>query len=171
MKIRINNEADLHAFAQVASLQNPRSVLAIISAASARCSTDEDFQAEVAKDLLAPSYHSNPSILAIKIQATTQFADSSGFQTPNRPTHVTILLHRQAKLIGARYTRATPSIKSTTKAWLKLDLKHKRLHLPHEAIPPFFQTHPEQFVYQIKTETNMPIKILKLSKSWLISRK
>lgn len=174
MRIKINNDTDLHALAQIAGLQNPRSTLGVIAAYACHQSNDEEenFEAEVHKDMLPPTYQANPSLLALQLRAKTNYVDSSGHQTPGRSTYVTIKLLCERKPAFARYTMAQPSIKRTIKNWLHLNLrKSKKLKIEIEGIPPFFFSHPEQLKYQIKRETQTPIKITQLKKNWLISRK
>lgn len=172
MKLRLNNDADVFAITQIASLQNPRSLVAIIGAYL----TSSDIainEIEVAKDLLPTTYRANPSLFASRVQAavSTQFQSASGHQSSAKPTHITVKLHKSEKPLT--YHPST-SIKSVTKQWLASPASPSqmpRLRIPLEGIPPFFQSHSEQFTYQIKQETNTRIKILKLKKSWIISRK
>lgn len=168
MKLKLNNDADVHAITQIASLQNCRSIASIIGNYAQMCPDDEDFTVEINKELLTATYRANPSLFASRVNAIAAFATMSGHQHPTNPAIISIKLYRQEKTQTPRGT----SIKAVTKQWLNsTQTRQHRLSVPITAIPPFFQTHPEQFTYQIKCETQTKIKILKLKKSWLISRK
>lgn len=126
----------------------------------------------IKRDQLPQSYRANPSLFGIHLRSKTEFADSSGCQTPHKPDHITIWLHAVRKAQNERYTQAQPSLKRVVKAWLNLNApKTNKLHIKIEGIPPFFFSHPEQLIYQIKRETQTPIKIIKLKTKWIIARK
>lgn len=173
MKIRLNSDADEFALMQLANLSHVRSTIQLLSAyANAHAPEDEDFECIIAKERLAACYTYNPTLLAAKIKANTSFLDYSGFQTPDAPGHITILLLRSYKLATQRKGRSKPNVKSLIRDWLNLNLpSDQRLDIPHIAISPFFLTHPEQVTYQIKRELSVPIKIKRLKTKWVISRR
>lgn len=173
MQLKILNSADEYAASLVAGLQNSRGFAQIIAEHSQRCDKEDDFTCIIAKQLLPASYRGNPSILAIKALAKVDdFQDASGYQTPQDQATITIIFYRKCKEAQHRRTNPFPSVTAIIKEWLQLNLpKSKRLTVPLLSIPPHFSTHPEQLTYRIKIETQTPIKITKLSKSWLISRK
>lgn len=174
MKIRINNAADEMIVAELAGLQDHRSLAALIAAyAETRCPEEEDFTADIAKAMLTDSYRSNPATLARNVLAkllSHGFEDSSGYQTPARSTHVTIKILRERKPVSRRYTHGTPTAKQLIKEWLPLT-DEPSLKLEKELIPPFLSTHPEQLSFQIKRETSTPIRILRTETHWIITRK
>lgn len=174
MILKVNNEADKHALAQVASLQNPRSLQAIIAEYILAFAVEgEDVTVHIHRDLLPDSYKRNPSLFGIHMLSKCEgFEDSSGHATAQRSTHVTIKILRQRKPDNMRYAQSKPSIKRTIKNWLNLnDKRSKRLKIPIAGIPPFYFSHAEQLRYQIKQETQTPIKIIRLKKNWIIARK
>lgn len=155
-------------------MQNSRSLTATIAALiQAKCQPESDAEITIAKSLLSDSYRGNPCLLASKVLDKLDpelWKDSAGYQTPKIRTHVTIKLFRKEKL--ERRISVTPSIKQLIKRWLYLNLpKFKRLRIPIEGIPKFYFAHPEQLVYNIKLETETPIKIIKAQKCWMIARK
>lgn len=172
MNIKVNNDADRYALASVASLQNSRSLVAIL-AEYINAQGDEPTTVTIKRNQLPSSYKSNPSLFALRLLAKCpQFADSSGYSTPMSPEHVTVKLLRDRKPDNARYTQAIPSLKRVIKNWINLnEKKSKKLRIPIEGIPPFFFSHPEQLTYQLRKETQTPIKIIKLNKHWVFARK
>lgn len=175
MKVKLNTDADTYAMSVVASLQNYRSIAALLAAyADVKCPSDENFTAMVRKSLLPASYRSNPSALALAMLglSTDDFEDSAGYQTPSKSSHVTVRLLRDGKPDHARRTNAKPSIKQTIKEWLELNLDSDEvLHFPIADIPRFLYTHPEQLTYQIKRESGTPIRIIRSATLWTITRK
>lgn len=173
MKSKLLTPTDVTAFAEIAGLQNWRSIASLLSIyADTECPTDEDFHVVIAKELLPDSYKNNPSLLSSVILSKSEFLDSSGHRTPDAPNTVTIQLLRERKPSYQRWTRITPTLKGLIKDWLNLNLpKEKKLRIPINAITAFYRSHPEQLKYQIKAETDTPISILQLSKVWLITRK
>lgn len=172
MKIKILNANDASAIAEITGLQNYRSIAALVAAYADFCLPMEDFEAIIAKSLLPDSYKGNPCQLALTILSKTVFKDSAGYQTPNNEKAVTIKLLRERKPPHKRWTRMAPSAKSVVKDWLALDLPASaKFKLPLVSIPAFILSHPEQLTYQVHIETDIRIKITKLTKSWLITRK
>lgn len=167
---------DVFAAGQLAGLQNPRSIVAVIAEYIAEDTKPEtpDVEITVAKNLLPDTYRGNPSLFANKVLSklkSDQWQDCSGHQTPGKRSHVTIRLLRKPKPLHARRANIHPSIKQIVKDWLNLNLhKQRKLSVPIAAIPAFYMTHPEQLVYQIKRETNTPLKIKRLTNTWLIKR-
>ena len=176
MKLKLNNEEDFAAAAEIAGLQNGEGIIALLAgyAYTQSSGSDEPFTATINKSLLADSYRSNPSLLAAKVLMRLQRDDGewescSGHLTSS--THISIRLSMQAKDRNVR-TLFRASAKGTIKEWLELDEpRFKRLTMPIKAIPDWYKSHPEQLKYTIKQETGKTIKITKLTKSWLISRK
>jgi len=176
LKLKLNNEADLQAAAEIAGLQNGEGIVVLLAgyAYTQTTGSNEPFTAIISKSLLADSYKGNPSLLAAKVLVRLQRDDGdwescSGHLTS--PTHITVRLSMQAKERNVR-TTLRPSVKGTIKAWIALDEpRFKRLRLPIASIPDWYVSHPEQLTYAIKQETQVPIKITKLTKSWLVSRK
>lgn len=177
MKLKLNNDADRFAWEQVAGLQNSRSLTTTIAEyirTRAIFNDDESCEVTVAKALLPDSYKGNPSLMAVKLlqKLDGEWMDSSGYQTPGKRTHVTLVMLRNAKPSHSRRAHASPSVKQVIKEWLELnEPRSSRLRIPIASVPPFYFSHPEQLKYQIKQETETPIKIIRLSKSWLIARK
>lgn len=175
MKLKLNNEADIFACSEIAGLQNSQSIVTLLAEyANSQCGEDEVFTASIDKELLADSYKSNPSLLAGKVLVRLQRGEGnwqscSGHLTSD--THVTVRLSQQPKQKYVRVS-ARPSVKQTIKDWLSLnEPKHKKLKLPISILPAWYLSHPEQLTYTIRQETNTPIKIIKLTNSWIISRK
>lgn len=169
MKLSLNNEADVFA-----SLQNTRSITTGIAELLLEDADDTgDVTVEVAKSLLPDSYKGNPSLFASKVleKLNGQWEDSSGYQTPNKRTHVTIKILRHAKPSHARRANPLPSVKQIIKQWLDLNLPDiRKLRIPIAAIPPSYLSHPEQLTYAIKRETETPIRIHRAKASWFIKR-
>lgn len=181
MQLKINNAADEFAISQVAGLQNYKSIAALVAAyadvySNSNGNNDEEFEIIIAKELLPDSYKNNATALALKILSKindSHWKDASGYATPTQEsTHVTIKILRDRKPDNARRTNAKPSIKAIIKEWLALNKpKSIRLTLKVRDVPPFYLSHSEQLTYQIKRETSKKIKILRLDKTWIISRK
>jgi hypothetical protein len=173
MNIHLNSDADEFALMQLAGLSHVRSTIQLLSAyANAHAPEDEDFECIIAKQRLAACYTYNPTLLAVKIKCNTQFLDCSGFQTPDAPGYVTILLLRSYKLATQRKGRSKPNVKSLIRDWLNLNLPTpSHLDIPLSCISPFFLTHPEQVTYQIKRELSTPIKIKRFKTKWQITRR
>jgi len=159
----------------LAGLQNPRSIPALLAAyiIEAIYPDSTEIAFTIAKDLLPDTYKGNPSLFAAKVleKLAGEWLDSSGFQTPHKRTHVTIVLFRKAKPSHARRAHPAPSLKQTVKLWLDLNLhKARKLRIPLIGVPPFYASHPEQLTYAIKKETKTPIRIRRMKTSWMISR-
>lgn len=173
MQIKINNDADEFAILQLSGLNSARSLTSLLSTFAKQVPSDEDLEVIISKSKLHDCYKSNPSILGINIcNRLPDFLDSSGYQTPQAPNHITIVLHRERKATHQRRSHPKPSFLRVIKEWLDLNLsKDKILSIPTEQIPGFLFTHPEQVTYKIKRETNTPIHILRLKTIWKISRR
>lgn len=175
MKLKLNNDTDVHAAATVAGLQHWKSIAHILGEYSTLCPLDEDFEIIINKELLrapSPSYLTNPSTLALHVlsKCGITFEDCAGYQTPTSTKTITIILHRNPK--QHRRTNPKQSIKKLIKEFL--DLNHDInmvLEIPIKLIPKFLYAHPEQLTYTIKRETEIPIKITRTEEHWTISRK
>ncbi len=171
MKVKLSTEADEIAFKHITGLQSPRSLAALIAALARRCDPNEDFECIIQRDRLQDSYRSNPSLFAQKIKDKTDFVDASGYQTPDRENHISILLFREKKAAAKRRFHPVASVKQQIKDWLDLnEPRDKFFTVKLPDIPAFYFTHPEQLSYQIKRES-CPIRIVRMKNHWRIFRK
>lgn len=175
MKLTLNNEADVFAVGELAGLQNGGGIVLLLAAyAAAEGDGETEFIATINRELLGDTYRGNPSLLAAKVLVRLQCRDGDWESCSGHLTSETHVSVRLSKMPKQRYVRsyARPSVKGTIKEWIDLKLhKSKRLKLPISTIPAWYMSHPEQLTYTIKQETQVAIKITKLTGSWLISRR
>lgn len=173
MKLTIANSKDIEAIATVCNIYSYKNINHLVRTyANSQVPKEEDLEVTVSKDLLPATYRYNPSLLAQKIQVniSDQFQSCSGSTSANGG-NISIILRRESKKPFQRY-HPNPSVKQMIKEWIDLNLPDDQsLELPLSIIPQFYSTHPEQLVYQIKQETQTPIKIKRFKTVWKITRK
>lgn len=129
----------------------------------------------ISKNLIAGSYKGNPSLLATKVLARLK-RDNSEWESCSghlfSDTQIAIRLSKETKQRVRIEGNVRPSVKGTIKNWVSLcETKSSRLKIPIAIIPAWYVSHPEQLIYSIKQETGVALKIVKLTGSWLFSRK
>lgn len=175
MNLVLRSGADVEAIATITSLQNYRSIAQLVAAYIETQElpdyAENVFRVSIHNTLLTDSYITNPTALASKVRSKLNQEDWKGCGAYSQKGFIVLELRRENKLKDKR-TTAKASVKKVIKEWLTLDLPQSRkLQISLTDIPPFLSVHPEQLTYQIKRETATQIKIIKLSKSWLIQRK
>lgn len=175
MQIKLLKNKDALALAEIAGLQDYRSLAGLIVAYIKYQPPDTDTVITISKSLLSSTYCSNPSMLGICLLNRLRdiFNDSSGTQDhQSEDKRIIVTLLRERKPFNGRWTHAKPTAKQTIKEWLALNLPvTAKLKIPIAAIAKTYQIYPAQLLHQIFLETGIRIQQLTLTKSWLITRK
>lgn len=178
MQIKILTQHDLDALAEIAGLQNYRSVIALLVEYiefHAHANGSDNVIITISKSLIPNTYGSNPSMMGLGLlnRLRPNFVDSSGTQDHlSGGENVTVKLLTERKPFNGRWTHAKPTAKQLIKSWLDLNLPiHAKLKIPIDGIASTYQIYPAQLAYQIHQETKQRIKFTRLTKSWLITRK
>lgn len=174
MIIKIKSEADIKALTDILRPDNTegqmRSGLSLPNllslAAEHSCPEgDNEFICIVAKELLSPSYRSNPSNMGLNIlNKTPGFVAYAGNYTQ---TDVIISLFRKDKT--NHYHLKKPSAKQMVRNWLAENPLLPFLQIELEDISMAFRARPEQLTYQVKCETGIKIKIKRFKTYWKIT--
>lgn len=175
MQVKILTTKDAAAIAEIAGLQDYRSVARLVASYIEYQPPNSDVTVTISKEMLPDTYKRNPSLLGIYLLSKLSpfFQDSAGAQDhSSEGKNIVIQLFQERKPFNGRWTHAKASAKQLIKEWLELELPpNSKLKIPIDAIAKTYHFYPAQLLHQIYKETNIRIKFTILTKSWLITRK